>query len=269
LNSFRLTTSFFGFGRGLFGSTDSDSDSGFGLFPKNIQHLLLIVFLTNFVYYVKDAVWKPKGPTSYDIIRELKKVLPKGVKIGHAGTLDPLASGVLVIGVGREATKDLSEAVGAEKEYIAKIRFGESSTTDDEEGEKKIFKLEIFPRIKQIEEILLQFTGKIIQMPPAFSALKVNGKTAYSLARKGRKVNLKPREVWIKKIEILSYGWPYLILRVTTGPGVYIRALARDLGELLAGGGYLADLERTQVGSFDKKTTLTVEGAAEKLKKFY
>lgn len=199
------------------------------------------------------AVYKPKGPTSYDIVRQIKKVIGKKEKIGHAGTLDPLASGVLVIAIGREATKKISETVRKEKEYIAKIKLGETSVTDDEEGEKTAWEFSDKPSKEDIEKILMEFTGEIMQTPPIYSAIKVKGDEAYKLARKGKEVKLEPRKALVKEIEIISYEWPYLILRVTTGPGVYIRSLARDIGEKLDVGGYLADLERTRVGDFTKE----------------
>lgn len=203
------------------------------------------------------AVYKPKGPTSHDVIDQLRR--RTGVKkIGHAGTLDPLASGVLVVGIGREATKKLGEVVKKEKEYIAKIKLGETSTTDDEEGEKKKIQISKKPNYKKVEEAVSKFEGEILQTPPIYSAVKVKGTEAYKLARKGQIPKLEPRRVEIKEIEILKYEWPYLKLRVVTGPGVYIRALARDIGQALKTGGYLADLERTRVGDFTLDQTLKV-----------
>lgn len=200
-------------------------------------------------------VWKPKGPTSHDVIQKIRKLT--GVqKVGHAGTLDPLASGVLVVGVGREATKKLKDAVAAEKEYVATVRLGMTSTTDDEEGEKKKIPAAARPSRDEVQEAIKKFIGRISQVPPAFSAIKVKGKAAYTLARQGKEVRLAPRLVEIKSIKILAYRWPYLTIRVRTGPGVYIRALARDIGKKLNTGGYLAELERTRVGQFTKKDAI-------------
>lgn len=198
------------------------------------------------------AVYKPKGPTSYDIIRKIKKDYP-GEKIGHAGTLDPLASGVLVIGVGREATKKLGAVVAKEKEYLAKIKLGETSITDDEEGEKTKRFVSQEPSKEAVEKAVKKFIGKIKQVPPIYSAIKIAGQEAYKLARKGKEVKMKPRIAEIKKIKIIAYRWPYLKLKAVTGPGVYIRSLARDIGAKLKTGGYLADLERTRVGQFIKQ----------------
>jgi len=174
-------------------------------------------------------------------------------KIGHAGTLDPLASGVLVVGIGREATKELAKIVKKEKEYIAKIKLGATSTTDDAEGEKtKSPKPLTPPPLAEVQKAVANFKGKILQNPPVYSAVKIQGQAAYKLARKGQAPKLKSRQVEIKEMEILKYEWPYLELKIVTGPGVYIRSLARDIGQTLKTGGYLADLERTRVGDFTK-----------------
>ena len=212
------------------------------------------------------AIYKPKGYTSNDIVNIVKKARNEK-KVGHAGTLDPLATGVLVIGVGREATKKLGDIVKHEKEYVATIKFGVTSTTDDEEGEKTEVEVTEIPELDDIRKILVRFQGKISQTPPLFSAVKVKGKEAYKLARKGQKVELKPRQVEIKNIEILSYEWPILKLKVITGPGVYIRSLARDIGEQLNVGGYLTDLERTRVGQFNKDNSISLEELSTKQEK--
>lgn len=199
------------------------------------------------------AVNKPKGPTSHDIINQIRTIT--GVKkVGHAGTLDPLASGVLVIGIGREATKKLGGIVGQEKEYIATIKLGQTSTTDDEEGEKhrsqnteeRIKKIDR----KDIKKVLGCFIGELEQVPPMYSAVKVNGKEAYKYARKGKKPQLSPRQVFIKDIKLLDYAYPTVKIRVISGKGVYIRSLARDIGKKLAVGGYLRDLVRIRVGKY-------------------
>jgi tRNA pseudouridine55 synthase len=219
-------------------------------------------------------IYKPKGWTSFDVVAKVRKIL-NVKKVGHAGTLDPLATGVLVVAVGREATKKISEIVGKEKEYIAKIKFGEVSTTDDEEGTKSNYELRIKnyesnssfnnknsverPDKSTIEDIIKKFIGKISQVPPIYSAVKVGGKRAYKLARKGKDVKLRAREVEIKDIKIISYRWPYLKIRVVCGPGTYIRSLARDIGQELGCGAYLAELERTRVGEYGLKEAIKLE----------
>ena len=215
------------------------------------------------------SIYKPKGPTSFDIIRGIQKALGQRKGIGHAGTLDPLASGVLVVGIGREATKKLGEIVGKEKEYIAKVYLGKTSTTDDEEGEKTEHEAKNIPTREEVEAAVKTFIGTIMQTPPIYSALKFGGQTAYSLARKGKNVELKARPIEIKGIGGLSYKWPILTLRGETGPGAYIRALARDIGiKLGIGGAYLADLERTRVGEFTKENSMTLEEAAKELTRY-
>ncbi|TSA46450.1 tRNA pseudouridine(55) synthase TruB [bacterium] len=203
------------------------------------------------------AIYKPKGPTSNDVVQDIKRITG-GEKVGHAGTLDPLAEGVLVVAIGREATKKLGIEVKKEKEYLAKVKLGETSTTDDEEGEKA-FVSDIKPDILDIKNTVGKFIGKIKQIPPIYSAIKVGGKEAYKFARHGEKPLLLERDAEIKEIEILNYKWPFLELRVVTAPGVYIRALARDIGKELKVGAYLAGLKRTRVGDFTEKDSLTVE----------
>lgn len=201
------------------------------------------------------AVYKPKGPTSNDVVQDVKRIVKD--KVGHAGTLDPLAEGVLVVGVG-EATKKLSSEVKKEKEYLAKIKLGETSTTDDEEGEKTAG-VGGKPERSAVESAVGEFLGKIKQRPPVYSAVKIRGKEAYKFARRGEKPVLLEREAEIKELEILDYKWPYLELRAVTGPGVYIRSLARDIGEKLGTGAYLAELKRTRVGDFTADKAISLE----------
>lgn len=195
------------------------------------------------------SVWKPKGPTSNDVLNSIRRAANTRA-VGHAGTLDPLAEGVLVVGIGREANKKLKDIVGSEKEYVAEITLGATSKTGDSEGPINSSNVLKNILVSDIENILPQFTGKIQQTPPVYSALKIAGKEAYKYAREGKTPEMKSREVEIKNIEILDFSWPTLKLKVTTGPGVYIRALARDIGEVLGCGAYLAGLVRTRVGNF-------------------
>ncbi len=207
------------------------------------------------------GIIKPKGPTSNDIVQKVKKIT--GKKVGHAGTLDPLASGVLVLGIDKD-TKRLNEVVKKEKEYVATFKFGAYSTTDDEEGEKIEIEVKEIPSREKVEEIVKEFIGEISQIPPKYSAVKIKGKEAYKLARKGEDVSLEPRIVKIEKIEILGYDYPFLEVRIVTGPGVYIRSLARDIGEKLKVGGYMAELERTRVGNYTKENSYTLENFEKK-----
>jgi len=212
------------------------------------------------------SVYKPKGPTSNQMLNKIRGIVRtrqqltqlggRSAKVGHAGTLDPLAQGVLVVGIGREATRQLGEVVKKEKEYIAKIKLGETSTTDDEEGVKlKVESCKVI-KLDDVEKILPKFVGKIMQVPPIYSAIKISGKEAYKRARKGENIKMQSREIEIKEIQILKYKWPYLKIKIVCGPGTYIRSLARDIGKELGVGGHLADLERTRVGDFYKKNAV-------------
>jgi len=203
------------------------------------------------------AVNKPVGMTSHDVIYYLRR--KTGIKrIGHAGTLDPLASGVLVVAIGREFTKQLDQIVKSEKEYVTEIELGQTSTTDDMEGEKTIVD-DLKPDLHEVKEQIQQFVGKIMQTPPAYSAIKVGGKVAYKQARKGEALKLEPREVEIKEIELIDYKYPVVKLKITCGKGVYIRSIARDLGEKLKTGGYMKSLVRTRVGNFNLEKAQKLE----------
>ncbi len=218
------------------------------------------------------AVYKPKGITSNALLNKLRRAAGTK-KIGHAGTLDPLAEGVLVVGVGRDATKRLPEEVAKEKEYIATIRLGMTSATDDEEGEKTLgvpvttWRPGRHVDASEVRDVVTSFVGNIQQTPPLYSAVKVQGKEAYIYARAGRRVDIKPRSVIIKEIEVMEYEWPFLKLRAVTGPGVYIRSLARDIGEELGVGGYLAGLVRTRVGQWNIERTVSLDEALRKVVK--
>jgi tRNA pseudouridine55 synthase len=199
------------------------------------------------------------------MLNRLRKLLDTK-KIGHAGTLDPLATGILVVGVGREATKQLSRAVNGEKEYLAEIKLGTGSTTYDGEGEKKIKYVNNDLAIDKgkIKKVLKKFIGKIQQAPPIYSAIKINGQVAYKLARKGKIDKLPSREVVIKNIKLISFSWPLLKIKVTTNKGVYIRSLAKDIGDSLKTSAYLTELERTRVGNFDLASVKNFEEIKEK-----
>ncbi len=190
---------------------------------------------------------KPKGISSFDVIRRIKKILPvsaKKDKIGHGGTLDNLASGVLPI-LFNEATKAFDFLLNSDKEYLAGIQLGAFTETDDSDGEV----IEKFDRkvyLDEIESLLPEFTGKISQVPPKYSALRINGKRSYELARENLEVSHKPRTIEIFNIKLESFdpGSRYLILTVTCSSGTYIRSLARDIGMKLRCGGYISSLTR-------------------------
>lgn len=204
------------------------------------------------------AVNKPLGITSHDVVNLVRR--KTGVKrVGHGGTLDPLAEGVLVIAVGRENTKLLDQYVKGEKEYVAEIQLGSNSTTDDEEGEKEIVNENIKPDISEIAKVIKKFTGQIEQIPPIYSSVKIGGKPAHRRVRAGQKISLNPRTVIVHSIIIDHYSYPVLKLKIATGPGVYIRSLARDIGKNLGTGGYLKSLVRTRVGKFELKDSRSIE----------
>lgn len=199
---------------------------------------------------------KPKGITSFDVIYKLRKILSIK-KIGHTGTLDPLATGVLPIAIGG-ATK-LIEYLEDDKKYVATVKFGEISTTYDDEGEKTVVNPPLFSK----EELLLalkSFEGKILQMPPIYSAIKVGGKKLYELARNGSEMpEITPREVEIYEIKFLNFISPDVIkIEVFCSKGTYIRSLANDLGAKLATGAYLLGLERIQAGKFKIENSINL-----------
>lgn len=191
---------------------------------------------------------KPKGYTSHDVVAELRKVTHIK-KIGHSGTLDPLATGVLVIGF-NEATR-LFEYLAKDKTYIADIIFGVETNTDDITGTVKNTS-ELIPSLKEIKEKVFLFKGNILQKPPIFSAVKLNGERAYKLARNEEinLIDLKEKEVEIYSMEILSYEKPNLKLKIHCSGGTYIRSIARDLGRALNTYATLAALERIKAGKF-------------------
>jgi len=191
---------------------------------------------------------KPKGITSHDVIDEVRRVTEER-KVGHAGTLDPNATGLLLVGIGRESTKKLSGFLGLKKEYLASIYLGEVRDTADSDG-VVVETSDIKPNKGQIIKVLGNFEGEQMQIPPAYSAIKIHGKKAYELARRGKKVKLKPRKIVVYSIELIDYKYPLLKVDFLVSRGTYIRALARDIGKKLDCGAYLENLRRTKIGSF-------------------
>jgi tRNA pseudouridine55 synthase len=179
---------------------------------------------------------KPPGISSARAVARVKRLLPKGTKIGHAGTLDPFATGVLLLLVGR-ATRQCEALMNEPKQYEATIKFGATTATDDPESPEETFAHAGPVPHDDIDKLLPRFVGAIQQRPPAFSAMKVGGRRAYDLARKGHDVELAPRTVHVYDIELQSYEWPLLSLRIDCGRGTYIRAIARDIGAALGVGG--------------------------------
>ncbi len=201
---------------------------------------------------------KPVGPTSHDIIYRLRKIT--GVKkIGHAGTLDPFAKGLLIVAIGREATKKINQFVKLDKEYVAKLQLGATSDTHDLTGKIVSAKKIIMPTEDEIKKVLIKFIGEQEQIPPMFSAKKVGGKKLYKLARQGEVVERKPASINVYSIELLRYQWPTLDLKIRCSTGTYIRVLADDIGELLSCGAYLTQLQRIKISDYDIKKSVALE----------
>lgn len=201
---------------------------------------------------------KPSGWTSHDVVAKLRGVL-KEKKIGHLGTLDPMATGVLVLAVGRDATKQIQHYMKLDKDYEVEIEFGKRSDTYDAEGkiEETGFDLSTLSK-KLVQEALERFWGETMQMPPAFSAKKINGKKAYELARAGKPVELKPVSVHMQGRDF-ELELPFLRFKLTVSSGTYVRSLAHDLGEKLGCGAILSSLRRTRVGDFKIEDARTLE----------
>lgn len=205
---------------------------------------------------------KPRGLTSRDALNKAWKWLPRGTRIGHAGTLDPMATGVLLACVGR-ATRLVEFLHELPKTYRADILFGARSTTDDADGDITPVPLPPDPGPAAFAALLSRFTGDILQVPSTISAVKVAGQRAYHLARKGREIDLPPRPVRIDRIQLLHLDWPRATIRVDCGKGTYIRAIGRDLGAALGTAAYLTDLCRERVGDFTQADALPLDIPAE------
>lgn len=206
-------------------------------------------------------IYKPKGLTSHDVVARLRKIT-KVRQIGHTGTLDPFATGVLPICIGK-ATR-LIEYLDDDKEYLATVQFGKNTATYDLEGEitatfdKKVTE-------EDVKNTLKAFEGEISQIPPIYSAIKVNGKKLYDYARQGQDIEIKPRKVTISKIELKEFDKTSQSAKITVAcsKGTYIRSIAYDLGAKLGCGGYLTALERTQAGKFQVNTAIKLEDLTE------
>lgn len=212
---------------------------------------------------------KPLGWTSFDAVKRVRGAIQrrlnmKKFKVGHAGTLDPLATGVLIVCTGR-STRDIERLQNGTKEYIADIRLG--ATTPSFDLETEIDATYPFDHVTEdmIRNILPRFTGSILQVPPVFSAVKVDGKRAYKYARKGKDVELKPKQLEIEEIELISSQLPDIRLRIVCSKGTYIRALARDLGVALGSGAHLTALRRTRVGNMMIDNCLSIEDTVAKI----
>jgi tRNA pseudouridine55 synthase len=204
---------------------------------------------------------KPAGWTSFDVVAKIRNILKRDtgqkVKVGHTGTLDPLATGLLVILVGNY-TKRASELSKLDKTYEVSMKLGQTSTTGDEEGEKE-FASERVPSSEELQAAMGRFMGEIMQTPHAYSAIKVDGQRAYKLARAGKEVTIEPRPVTIYSITDIACTYPEIKFTTKVSSGTYIRSLVEDIGKELGTGAYMSALRRTQVGKFEVKEALLVE----------
>lgn len=218
---------------------------------------------------------KPAGWTSFDVVAKVRgqiraeytargqKPTKRQLKVGHAGTLDPFATGLLIILLG-DATKRAGEFLKLDKTYEFTARLGEVSTTGDPEGEISVYSGQMtddseLPGAERVREALKGFTGEISQIPPVYSAIKVDGKRAYAMARKGQEVKLEPRNVTVYSLDLISYEWPDLRCRVKVSSGTYIRSLVQDIGEALGTGAYCTQLRRTEVGDYNISSAHPIE----------
>ena len=217
------------------------------------------------IFYIN----KPLTWTSFDVVSKIRWKLSKmlkikKIKVGHAGTLDPLATGVMIICTGR-ATKRIEEFQYQAKEYITTLKLGETTPSFDlEMAVDAVYPTEHITR-ELIDEVIPRFTGEIWQIPPVYSAVKVDGIRAYDYARKGKEVELKPKLLVIDEIEVLDFSLPILKIRVVCSKGTYIRALARDIGEALGSGAHLIALERTRIGDVKLEDCQEIEDFIKKL----
>ena len=207
---------------------------------------------------------KPLQWTSFDVVRRIRHLI-RVKKVGHAGTLDPLATGLLIICTGK-FTKKINEYMAREKEYTGTFTLGATTPTYDLESKPENFKSIENISEGKIESATKSFLGEIMQVPPAHSAIKVEGKRVYELARKGKEVKLEPRKLFVREFEITAIELPVVHFRVVCSTGTYIRSLANDLGEALICGAYLSSLRRTRIGEFKIEDAFSMEGFEDYLK---
>ena len=224
---------------------------------------------------------KPAGWTSFDVVNYVRRIVatvegkkPKNCKVGHTGTLDPFATGLLVLLIGKEYTRRAGELSKLDKTYQAIAELGRVSTTGDTEGELTQYNDNIVdpgspfttaPTTPEVEAALTQFIGEIDQIPPAYSAIKINGVRAYKLARDGKEVIIEPRKTTIHSLELINYIYPDVAFKTEVSSGTYIRTLVEDFGVALGTGAYTAELRRTTVGKYSIADAIQVEGMTPEL----
>jgi tRNA pseudouridine55 synthase len=204
---------------------------------------------------------KPAGITSFGVVARVRRVLSqqlgKKAKVGHTGTLDPFATGLMIIVTGKEC-RNAGDYSKLDKEYEATITLGATSTTGDPEGELTQVSSDV-PSLDAVQAALQQFTGEITQRPPIYSAIKINGRRAYDLARKGEVFEMPERQVTVFSLELLDYTYPQIKIRVHVSSGTYIRTLAQDIGTVLETGAYCSQLRRTKVAQWSVTDATPVE----------
>lgn len=209
---------------------------------------------------------KPAGWTSFDVVNYVRKIVarsegrkPKQVKVGHTGTLDPFATGLLILLIGKDYTRRAGELSKQDKTYEVKMRLGAVSSTGDPEGELTAVD-GVEPAEEELKAALKRFTGTIEQTPPAYSAVKVDGQRAYKLARAGKEVNIEPRQVMIGRLELIDYAYPEAKLATDVSSGTYIRSLVEDIGSALGTGAYTTELRRTKAGPYGLEKAIDPKG---------
>ena len=216
------------------------------------------------LYFNKPLHW-----TSFDVVNKTRYILRrslgvKKIKVGHAGTLDPLATGVMILCTGK-ATKTIDTYLHKDKEYIATIKLGATTPSfDGETEENATFPTEHITR-ELVMETLQKFIGEIDQVPPVYSAVRIDGKHAYEHARKAKDIEIQPRKVRIDSIELLDFALPYIQIRIACSKGTYIRSLANDIGKALHSGGYVSSLQRTKVGDVTLDDCISIESFQEQI----
>lgn len=208
---------------------------------------------------------KPTGWTSFDVVNYVRRKVadaegkkPKSVKVGHTGTLDPFATGLLVLLIGKEYTRRAGEFSKLDKTYEVTMKLGETSSTGDPEGEITAVS-DTVPDLKAIQAAVERFRGQIEQVPPAYSAIKVNGQRAYKLARAGKEVTIEPRQVTINRLEVADYSYPEVKLIADVSSGTYIRTLVEDIGQALNTGAYTSELRRVRVDKLRIEDSIPVK----------
>ncbi|MBR7036111.1 MAG: tRNA pseudouridine(55) synthase TruB [Bacteroidales bacterium] len=222
-------------------------------------------FIEGEVLYIN----KPLHWTSFDVVNKTRNILRhslgvKKIKVGHAGTLDPLATGVMILCTGK-ATKTIDSYLHKDKEYIATIKLGATTPSFDAETEENATFSTTHITRELVENTLKNFIGDIDQVPPLYSAIRIDGTRAYELARKDKDVAIKPRKVRIDAIELLDFELPYMKIKIACSKGTYIRSLANDIGAALQSGGYVSSLQRTKVGDVTIDDCISIESFQDKI----